>query len=159
MVKLKWFCFNLALKLALYSYKKKKKKKKQSHYSVCYLQGQVKMVVSVRKLASQERVSGEKRVAVKPLLNVQCPPMSLEIVCQAILRQFWRYVRPRVNPKDGFDFNEIVWSFVYQSRRLGQELQTLSPFTVSVAIFYRRIRATKGITLQHMRALRVKCME
>ena len=35
-------------------------------------------LASVRKLASQERVSGEKRVAVKPLLNVQCPPMSLE---------------------------------------------------------------------------------
>ena len=56
-------------------------------------------LVSVRKLASQERVSGEKRVAVKPLLNVQCPPMSLEKVWQAILRQFWRYVRPRMNPK------------------------------------------------------------
>ena len=44
--KLKWFCFDLALKLALYTYKKKKKKKKakmQSQYSVCYLQGQVKM--------------------------------------------------------------------------------------------------------------------
>ena len=45
--KLKWFCFDLALKLALYTYKKKKKKKsqkgkKQSQYSVCYLQGQVK---------------------------------------------------------------------------------------------------------------------
>ena len=80
--------------------------------------------VSVRKLASQERVSGEKRVAVKPLLNVQCPPMNLEKVWQAILRQFWRYVRPRVNPKDGFDFNEILWSFLDQSRRWGQELQT-----------------------------------
>ena len=34
--KMKWFCFDHALKLAL-------KKKKQSHYSVCYLQGQVKM--------------------------------------------------------------------------------------------------------------------
>ena len=42
--KLKWFCFDLALKLALYTYKKKlKKAKKQSQYSVCYLQGQVKM--------------------------------------------------------------------------------------------------------------------
>ena len=44
--KLKWFCSDLALKLALYTYKKKKKKKKakkQSQYSVCYLQGQVKM--------------------------------------------------------------------------------------------------------------------
>ena len=43
---LKWFCFDLALKIALYTYKKKKKKKKakkQSQYSVCYLQGQVKM--------------------------------------------------------------------------------------------------------------------
>ena len=41
--KLKWFCFDLALKLA-YIYKKKKKEaKKQSKYSVCYLQGQVKM--------------------------------------------------------------------------------------------------------------------
>ena len=73
-------------------------------------------LVSVRKLASRERVGGEKRVAVKPLLNVQCPPMSLEKVWQAILRQFWRYVRPRVNPKDGFDFNEILWSFLDQSR-------------------------------------------
>ena len=81
-------------------------------------------LVNVRKLASQERVGGEKRVAVKPLLNVQCPPMSLEKVWQAILRQFWRYVRPRVNPKDGFDFNEIVWSFLDQSRRCGQELRT-----------------------------------
>ena len=62
-------------------------------------------------------------MAVKPLLNVQCPPMSLEKVWQAILRQFWRYVRPRVNPKDGFDFNEILWSFLDQSRRWGQELQ------------------------------------
>ena len=46
MAKLKWFGFDLALKLALYTYKKKKKKKKaikQSQYSVCYLQGQVKM--------------------------------------------------------------------------------------------------------------------
>ena len=74
-------------------------------------------LVSVTKLASQERVSGEKRVAVKPLLNVQCLPMSLEKVWQAILRQFWRYVRPRVNPKEGFDFNEILWSFLDQSRR------------------------------------------
>ena len=56
-------------------------------------------LVSARKLASRERVGGEKRVAVKPLLNVQCPPMSLEKKWQAILRQFWRYVRPRVNPK------------------------------------------------------------
>ena len=72
-------------------------------------------LVSVRKLASQERVGGEKRVAVKPLLNVQCLPMSLEIVWQAILRQFWRYVRPRGNPKDGFNYNEILWSFLDQS--------------------------------------------
>ena len=28
LAKLKWFCFDLALKLALYTYKKKKKKKK-----------------------------------------------------------------------------------------------------------------------------------
>ena len=69
-------------------------------------------LVSVRKLASRKTVGGEKRVAVKPLLNVQCPPMSLEKVWQAILRQFWRYVRPRVNPKDEFDFNEILWSFL-----------------------------------------------
>ena len=34
--KLKWFCFDLALKLALYTYKKKKKKKqKSSHNTVC----------------------------------------------------------------------------------------------------------------------------
>ena len=79
-------------------------------------------LVSVRKVASQERVGGEKRVAVKPLLNVQCPPMSLEKVWQAILRQFWRYVRPRVNPKDEFDFNEILWSFLDQSRRWGQDI-------------------------------------
>ena len=72
-------------------------------------------MVSVRKLASQERVSGEKRVAVKPLLNVQCPPMSLDKVWQAILRQFWRYVRPRVNPKDGFDFNEICGHFLIKA--------------------------------------------
>ena len=46
MAKLKWFCFDLALKLALYTYKNKKKKKKakkQSQYSVCYVQDQVKM--------------------------------------------------------------------------------------------------------------------
>ena len=85
---------------------KKKQTKKPEQYSVCYLQGQVKMASVTGQ--SQERVSGEKRVAVKPLLNVQCPPMSLEKVWQAILRQFWRYVRPRVNPKDGFDFNEIL---------------------------------------------------
>ena len=35
-----------------------------------------------------------------------------------------RYVRPRVNSKDGFDFNEILWSFLDQSRRWGQELRT-----------------------------------
>ena len=70
----------------------------------------------VSVLASQERVSGEKRVAVKPLLNVQCLPMSHEKVWQTILPQFWRYERPRVNPKDGFDFNEILWSFLDQSR-------------------------------------------
>ena len=81
-------------------------------------------LVSVRKLASQERVSGEKRVGVKPFLNVQCPPMSLEKVWQAIIHQYWMFVRPRVNPKDGFDFNEILWSFLDQSRRWGQELQT-----------------------------------
>ena len=103
--------------------------------------------VSVRKLASQERVSGEKRVAVKPLLNVQCPPMSLEKVWQAILRQFWRYVRPRVNPKDGFDFNEILWSFLDQSRRWGQELQTWSPFTVILATLYRRFLVAKGLVV------------
>ena len=35
--KLKWFCFYLTLKLALYTYKKnnKKKKKKSSHNTVC----------------------------------------------------------------------------------------------------------------------------
>ena len=81
-------------------------------------------LVSVRKLASQERVSGEKRVGVQPFLNVQCPPMSLEKVWQAIIHQYWMFVRPRVNPKDGFDFNEILWSFLDQSRRWGQELQT-----------------------------------
>ena len=64
-------------------------------------------LVSVRKLASQERVGGEKRVVIKPLLNVKCPLMSLEMVWQTVLRQFWRYERPRVNRKDGFDFNEI----------------------------------------------------
>ena len=63
-------------------------------------------------------------MAVKQLLNVQCPPMSLEKVWQTIIRQFWKYERPRVSPKDGFDFNEIPWSFLDQSRRLGQELQT-----------------------------------
>ena len=71
--------------------------------------------MSVSK-ASQERVGGEKCVA------VVCPPMSLEKGWQAILRLFWRYVRPRVNPKEGFDFNEILWSFLDQSRRWGQEL-------------------------------------
>ena len=151
MAKLKWFCFDLALKLALYTYKKKKKKKKpkSSHNTVCVTckakwRGQVSLV-SVRKLASRKRVGGEKRVAVKPLLNVQCPPMSLEKVWQAILRQFWRYVRPRVNPKDGFDFNEILWSFLDQSRRWGQELRTWSPFSVSLATLYRRFPAAKGL--------------
>ena len=57
-------------------------------------------------------------------LLVFSPPMSLEKVWQAILRQLWMYVRPKVNPKDGFDFNEILWSFLDQSRRWGQELQT-----------------------------------
>ena len=41
--KLKWFCFDLALQLAVYTLKKKKKAKKQSQCSVCYLQDQVKM--------------------------------------------------------------------------------------------------------------------
>ena len=127
----------------------KKQKKKNSHNTVCVtykakLRWQVSLV-SVRKLASQERVSDEKRVAVKPLLNVQCPPMSLEKVWQTILRQFWRYDRSRVNPKDGLDFNEILWSFLDQSRRWGQELQTYLPFTVSLAILYRRFRAAKGL--------------
>ena len=72
-------------------------------------------LVSVRKVASQERVSGEKRVAVKPLLNVQCPPMSLEKVWQTILRQFWRYERPKVNSKDEFDFNEIMCHFLIKA--------------------------------------------
>ena len=129
--KLKWFCFDLALKLALYTYKKKKKKKKsQKAVTIqCVLparpseEGWCHWSV-LEKLASRKRVGGEKRVAVKPLLNVQCPPMSLEKVWQAILRQFWRYVRPRVNPKDGFDFNELLWSFLDQSRRWGQELRT-----------------------------------
>ena len=52
-----------------------------------------------------------------------------------------------MNPKDGFDFNEILWSFLDQSRRLGQELQTCSPFTVSLAILYRRFRAAKVLQL------------
>ena len=64
---------------------------------------------------------------------------------QAILRQFWRYVRPTVNPKDGFDFNEILWSFLDQSRRWGQELQTLSPFIASLAILYHCFRVAKGL--------------
>ena len=88
-------------------------------------------LVSVRKVASEERVSGEKRVAVKPLLNVQCPPRSHENVWQAILRQFWRYIRPRVNPKDGFDFNEILCLYLIKAeggaknyKRDRQELQT-----------------------------------
>ena len=86
--------------------------------------------MSVSK-ASQERVSGEKRVAVKPLLNVQCPPMSLEKVWQAILRQFWRYVMPRVNPKEGFDFNEILWSFLDQSRTGAKNYKCDHPLPLS----------------------------
>ena len=103
------------------------------------------VLVSVRKLASQERVGGEKRVVDKSLLNVLCPPMSLEKVWQAILRQFWTYVRPKVNPNDGFHFNEILWSFLDQRRRWGQELRTCTPFTGSKATLYRRFRAAKGI--------------
>ena len=87
MAKLKWFCFDLALKLALYTCKKKKKKaKKQSQYSVCYLQGQVK-----------------RAGYFTPVLEA----------CKA-----------ESEPKDGFDFNEILWSFLDQSRRWGQELRT-----------------------------------
>ena len=85
---LKWFCFDLALKLALYT---SKKKKKQSHYMCVSYKAKSRWqvsLVSVRKLASQERVSDEKRVAVNRLLNIQCPPMSLEKVWQTILRQF-----------------------------------------------------------------------
>ena len=101
MAKLKWFCFDLALKLALYTSKKNLKKPKSSYNKVCVTykakqRWQVSLV-SVRKLTSQEQVGGEKRVAVKPLLKVQCPPMSLEKVWQAILRQFLRYVRIREN--------------------------------------------------------------
>ena len=59
----------------------------------------------------------------KQLLNVQWSPMSLEKVWQTNLRQFWRCERPRVNPKDGFEFNEILWLFLDQCRRWGQELQ------------------------------------
>ena len=50
-----------------------------------------------------------------------------------------------MNPKDGFDFNEILCSFLDLSGRWGQELQTRSPFTVSLAIFYCRFLAAKGI--------------
>ena len=101
-------------------------------------------MVSVRKLASRERVGGEKRVAVKPLLNVQCPPMSLEKVWQAILRQFWRYVRPRVNPKDGFDFNDILWSFLDQSR-VGPRITNVNTLYRILATLYRRFLAAKGL--------------
>ena len=31
-----------------------------------------------------------------------------------------------MNLKDGFDFNEILWSFLDQSRRWGQELATVT---------------------------------
>ena len=83
-------------------------------------------------------------MAVKPLLNVQWPPMSLEKVWQAILRQFWRYVRPGVNPKDGIDFNEIVWSFLDQSRRWGQLLQTWSPLPLP------SLSCSERVTEQHI---------
>ena len=50
-----------------------------------------------------------------------------------------------MNPKDGVDFNEILWSFLDQSRRWGQELQRDHSFTVSLAILYRRYRAAKWL--------------
>ena len=50
-----------------------------------------------------------------------------------------------MNPKDGLVFNEILWSFLDQSRRWGQELRTWSQFTVSLATLYRSVRAAKGI--------------
>ena len=58
--------------------------------------------VAVKPLLNVEcpPMSLEKSVAVKPLLNVQCPPMSLEEVLQTILR--W-YDRPRVNPKSRYE--------------------------------------------------------
>ena len=63
MAKLKWFCFDLALKLALYTHKKKKKKSKKAVIIQCVLPTRPsedgKCLVSVRKLASQDRVSGE----------------------------------------------------------------------------------------------------
>ena len=40
---LKWFCFDLVLKLASYTLKKKKKNQKSIHNTVYHLQGQVKM--------------------------------------------------------------------------------------------------------------------
>ena len=50
-----------------------------------------------------------------------------------------------MNPKDGFDFNEMLWSFLDQSRRWGQEIRTLSPFTVSLATLYRLFLDAKGL--------------
>ena len=49
-----------------------------------------------------------------------------------------------MNPKDGFDLNEILRSFLDQSRRWGQELQTRSSFTVSLASFTVAFVQRKG---------------
>ena len=60
-----------------------------------------------------------------------------------------------MNPKDGFDFNEILWSFLDQSRRWGQELRTWLPFNVSLATLYRRFRAAKGLNFVSYNILKI----
>ena len=47
------------------------------------------------------------------------------ITLSAVVAMLVHPERPRVNPKDGFDFNDTLWSFLDQSRRRwGQQLQT-----------------------------------
>ena len=50
-----------------------------------------------------------------------------------------------MNPKDGFDFNDILWSFFDQSKRWGKNYKRDQLFTVSQAILYCRSRAAKGL--------------
>ena len=49
-----------------------------------------------------------------------------------------------MNQKDGFDFNEILWSFLDQSRRWAKNYERDHPLPLAWRP-YRRFRAAKGL--------------
>ena len=57
-----------------------------------------------------------------------------------------------MNPKDRFDFNEILWSFLDQSRKWGHELRTLlglGEFN-SIVLSCAKDSSNWGVTSSHV---------